>query len=248
MIRNTDEYMMADGSPRYGVRIGTGLADVKTTPEPAVPPTDTGDLAGRATTFTAHQLAVAGALRFTVRNNARAEKAVHDLRDAYPAEYDEAEAAVAARLGSPKAWRRRVTTAALRMVQASERDRGLASLTLNGLYLRIGLGFLPLLVLAGMIVANANFWITVAVYAVVSFGVDPVKANIQRRTLGADNARVSLAAAGVLWEDVVDATFADVLAAKGIAVDPFTSDAARNGWAHLTRTAAAVDVMIAGTE
>lgn len=240
MIRNNDEYMLADGSPRYGIRIGNGLVDDEEEPTAEPAPVSTGDLAERAASFTAHQLSVAGALRFTVRNNTAGEKALRDLRTSRTTEYAEAVAAVTEQLESPKAWRQAAVRTARRAVAESERTRGVARTTMNAMLLRLGLSLLPIVAVALLFAANVGFWQAFLVGFALSLACDPVHAHVRRRTLGPDNARVDLPTVSVLWDDVVDATFINILEAKGIGVNPFDYKAATAGWVHLARTADSV--------
>lgn len=245
MIRNNDEYMMPDGSPRFGVRVGEGLADT-TEPTEATAPVTAGDLAHRAEDFTAHQLSVAGKLRFTARNNAGAEKALRDLRVSHPAEYGEAVAAVNEHLGSPKEWRQDASEASRMAVLESEKERGVVAGTINGMLLRLALAVLPIVAVIGLLAAGIDQWIAFSVSFAVSLAIGPIQGYVKRRTIGADGAEVSAATVGVLWDDVVDATFVNILEAKGIPVDAYTHKAATAGWIHLARTADAVEKLVSG--
>lgn len=246
MIRNNNEYMLADGSPRYGVRIGNGLVDDEEEPTAEPSTASTGDLAGQAASFTAHQLSVAGKLRFTARNNTAGEKALRDLRASRTAEYAEAVAAVTEQLESPKAWRHAAGRAARQAVVESERARGVAPVTFNAMLLRLGLSVLPIAAVVLLLAVNVGFWPAFLVAFALSLAVDPIQAHVRRRTLGPDNAGVSLPVVSVLWDDVVDATFINILEAKGIAINPFDYKAATAGWVHLARTADSVGT-ISGT-
>lgn len=244
MIRNNEEYLMPDGSPRYGIRVGDGLVDATDATEAAAPVT-AGDLAHRAEDFTAHQLSVAGKLRFTARNNAGAEKALRDLRVSHPAEYSEAVAVVTEHLGSPREWRQDATEASRMAVLDSEKERGVVAGTVSGMLLRLALAVLPIVAVIALLAAGVDQLIAFTASFAVSLAIGPIQGYIKRRTLGADGAEVSPATVGVLWDDVVDATFVNILEAKGVAVEASAHKAATAGWVHLARTADAVGKLLA---
>lgn len=240
MIRNNDEYMMADGSPRYGIRTGSS-ADVLEPAESAAAPSAAGTFAQKAAGFTANHLAVAARLRYTARNSAGAQKALEDLRASHPAEYQEAAEAVAAELDSLKDWYRAANYSTRQAVVTSEHVRGVSGLTRRALGARLLLTLVPVIAMLGLLLAGAEFWLAFSAFMAATLVEPMVKDRYARRTLGPDHMRVSAAAAGVLWDDIVDATFISILDGKGTAVGPFARQAALAGWTHLSRTAEAVD-------
>ena len=240
MIRNNDEYMMADGSPRYGIRTG-GLTDVLEPAAPAAAPEAADALAKKAAGYDANDLAVAARFRYAIRNSSGAQKALEDLRDSHPAEYKEAIKVVAAELNSLKDWHRSASYSSRQAVLISERVRGLNGLTRTALFMRLLLHLAPLVVIVGLLAAGAEFWVAFGAFLAAIMAEPLAKERYARRTIGPDHMGVSMAAAGVLWEDIVDATFINILDGKGITVGPFARQAALAGWNHLSRTAEAVD-------
>ncbi|MFF1880161.1 hypothetical protein ACFVVC_01665 [Pseudarthrobacter sp. NPDC058196] len=114
------------------------------------------------------------------------------------------------------------------------------------MFARLGFSAIPLLVFVAATHVEMNFWLTMVIFLAVSFAIQRIQGHVRRRSIGADGADVSIAAASVLWDDVVDATFINILEAKGIAVDPASQRAATAGWVHLARTADSVQQLIAG--
>jgi hypothetical protein len=243
MIRNNDEYMLPDGSPRYGIRTGNGLADVLEPAESAAAPT-AGTFAQKAAGFTANHLAVAARLRYTARNSAGAQKALEDLRASHPAEYKEAIEVVAAELDSLNDWHRTASYATRQAVVTSEHVRGVSGLTRRALIARLLLSLIPFAVIVSLLLAGVEFWIAFSACMLATFVEPLMKDRYAHHTIGPTHMRVSPAAARVFWDDIVDATFISILDGKAISVGPFARQAALAGWNHLSRTAEAVDRII----
>lgn len=239
MIRNNDEYMLPDGSPRYGIRVGNGLVDTQE-PEPVTAPSGEAP-AVRADELNSFHLAVAGDLRFMARGHRDSDEALQQLREAHPTEFKEAEEAVVKVLESPAAWRRRSTAAARQIVVNAERSRGRNQETSKGVILGVALAAFPLVVCVILTVVGVNYWIAAGIYVALHFAVRPFRSRLERQAVAVEGINVTAAAVSLLWDDVVDATFIRVMSLRGLHVDPLARTAGTAGWEHLRSIAADVD-------
>ncbi|GAA4034670.1 hypothetical protein GCM10023063_18530 [Arthrobacter methylotrophus] len=236
MIRNNPEYMLEDGSPRYGIRT-TGLESVVTPARPLATVAQTADAAAQ---LDGAELKLAAQHRYILDRFRQDAAVISSLREAHPEELKLAEAAVETRLGSPKVWIRGARKAYVETtVEDAEKTGTLGSLLVTMLMsLAISIG--SLVIIIGMMVQQTPPLVFLGVNLALWLGLIPIRKKLER-TAGhgtlPDN--VSKDEARVFWDDVVNATFLAVLQNKGIAVDLATAAVLTRGWNH-TRYVASV--------
>lgn len=229
MIRNTPEYMLDDGSPRYGIRTGEPA-------EATVPVSqgvDISRLLQAAAELDGAELKLAAQHRFVLDRFKGDAALIKALRKAFPVETKEAEAAVRGRLGSPDTWMRGARKAYNKAVSdEAERNgtlfgRGAAALA------SLGLSLVIMATLLGLIISRAPALPALMIVLALLAVTKPIQRRL-RRTIdhGSLPARVSSDDGAAFWDDVVNATLLAVLANKGLIVDQATAAAAGRGWQH----------------
>lgn len=236
-MRHNPEYMLADGSPRYGIRTGTAPTHVATVPS-LVRVERTADAAAL---LDAAELKLAVQHRFVLDrvNHADAE-IISGLRAGHPEELKEAEAIVAKRLGSPSVWMRGAKTAYTEaVIDEAQMDGTLVNQLVASLK-SLGLAVVSLVIVVGLVVTEAPYLPSLAIIIGMVLAVLHIQRKLSRtidpRCLPT---RIDREDARSLWEDVVNATLVDLLQSKGIPLDQATMRVALRGWNH-TRYVASV--------
>lgn len=222
------EYLMPDGSPRFGIR--TGPSDAAPGPVAVPAQTNGGQAAAQANLMTAPQLKNAASYRFVLDGFGADEEIIADLRANHPKQLATATALVVGQLGSPRKW-----------IEASQRrftdtvvERGVdPRRTLRALTAYLALSVIPLLAFASAVLLELPDWATLAVAVFATLGLKPAMRKVLRNARGAIIGKVGPEDRRMLWDDVVNATLLEVLADKGIAVDPVTAHAARRRFKHI---------------
>lgn len=231
MIRNSPEYLLEDGSPRYGIR----TAEYQEAPAAAAvrPDARVEQVAEAAALLDGAELRLAADHRHVLDRITGDAPLIQALREEYPEYLREAEAIVAERLGPPKAWAKDARTAFQKAVGEEAAMNGtLAARTPAMLgYLALQLGILTLIV--GMAVNEVPLAYFLAIFVGLHFALRPTQRKLTRTVMRGLPTRVGPEDARELWDAVVNATLLAVLAGKGITVDPATDRAARRGWNHL---------------
>lgn len=238
MIRNNPEYMLADGSPRYGIRT-TGLAQMSVATAPSL--IRVGQTADAAALLDAAELKLAVQHRFVLdRYNHADAGIITGLRADYPAELKEAEAIVAKRLGSPAVWMRGAKTAYTEsVIDEAQRDGTLMKQLVASL-MSIGLTMAMLVIVIGLAVTKAPPVISLVIVVGLFLGTRPIQRKLGRTVdPGSLPTRIDREDARALWDDVVNATLVAVLKSRDIPLDQGTIKAALRGWNH-TRYVATV--------
>jgi hypothetical protein len=229
MIRNNPEYMLEDGSPRYGIRT-TGLEEAEA---PARPLATVAQTAEAAAQLDGPELKLASQHRYVLDKFSQDAWAISALRQAHPEELKLAEAAVETRLGSPTIWIRGAKKAYVEAtLDEAEKDGTLLSQLGNRLK-SIGLSLGSLVIVIGMMVQQVPPPVFLGVNLALWLGLMPIRKKLGRASehgtlpnnIGKDEARV-------FWDDVVNATFLVVLQNKGIQADQATAAALTRGWNH----------------
>lgn len=234
MIRNNPEYMMEDGSPRYGIRT-TGLVAVSDAP-PAL--ADIGQTADAAAMLDAAELKLASQHRYILDTFSQDAGVISSLREAHPEELKLAEAAVESRLGSPKKWAFGAQRAYIDTTVDEAEKAGTLARQLVTMLLSSGLAAAALILIVGMLVQNVPPLPFLAIVAGLWLLTWPVRRrterDLDRVTLPHD---LSAAEARTFYDDVVNATFLVVLQNKGIPVDIATAASLTRGWKHTSYVA-----------
>jgi hypothetical protein len=236
MIRNTD-YMLEDGSPRYGIRT-TGLEAVaEAQSRPLVTVAQTADAAAQ---LDGAELKIAAQHRYVLDRFKQDAGMISSLRDSHPEELKLAEAAVEARLGSPRTWIFGARKAYIDTTIDDAAKSGTMVSQFAAMMMSLGISIGSLVILIGMMVQSVPplpfLGVTLGLWLILIPVRRKLDRTADRSTLPHD---VSKDEALVFWDDVVNATFLAVLQNKGIAVDLATAAALTRGWNH-TRYVASV--------
>lgn len=229
-MTRTDEYLLPDGSPRFGIR-----TESTATAKPAkVQHHEAGRAAAQAARMTAAQLRNAVDYRFDLDCFQDDEAMIDALRSSDPNELAEAEGLVVDRLGSPKKWfsesRSRFTGIVVGMGVDPHRQ---VSVLLGSL----GLAIFPFLAMVAAMLLNLPDWAVWAVLFLVPLGLKPARRKVYRKARGTFSTTVGPEDRQMIWDDVVNATLLEVLAAKGVAVDQMTVHTAGRRFNHLRHVA-----------
>ncbi|NKX56252.1 hypothetical protein [Arthrobacter mobilis] len=237
------DYLLSDGSPRYGIRTETALPSSA----PAWP--DDARLVPReASRLGLQHLAAAIDSRLTRAWADKEDPLLAALRAGHPAELAAAEDLVNAELGGRTAWLRKAQAnrAAFLAPVAGRRQadgrygtavlqRAVLVLVLTGVAGAVAAAtqgnLLPLLA-AGLAVCGLAYVLGNLVTARLRL---PVPARLQSAWLEE------------IRRDITDATLLSILRSKGVDVDERTARAAVRGWEHLRFVAAKVDEIHAGS-
>lgn len=221
------EYLMPDGAPRFGIR--TEAASVEPVPATKQQP-EPGHAADQAALLTAPQLRSAVDYRFVLDDHADDEQFIAALRDKYPEELAAAQAVVADRLGSPREWfkasRRRFSGTIVGMGVEPVRQ-------LRTLLAYLALTAVPLVVLAAAVLLKLEDWATWTVVIIAVLGLKPAQRKIYRKVRGAISTAIGPEDLQMIWDDVVNATLIEVLAAKDVTTDAMSVHAARRRFNHI---------------
>jgi hypothetical protein len=236
MIRNNPEYMLEDGSPRYGIRT-TGLEPV--VEAPARPLATIAQTADAAAQLDAAELKLAAQHRYILDRFKQDAEVISSLREAHPEELKLAEAAVEARLGSPRKWIFEARKAYIDTTIDDAEKSGTIASQLAAMLMSVGLSVGSLVILVGMMIQNVPPLPFLGVTLVLWLILIPARKKLSRMDPPSLPADVSKDEAQLFWDDVVNATFLSVLQNKGIAVDLATAAALTRGWNH-TRYVASV--------
>lgn len=231
----SNEYQLADGSPRYGHRTASAGA-VQTMP-PAAPL----DVAEGAAKLSLDAMAAAIDRRLRSAWADKADPAVEALRTGNPEELAAARALVRLHLGSQRQWRIKAQDVREKqlagMLGRRKADRRAGEI----LALRLGL-MAALIAPPAFIVATTPDDILKLLLAGIACFVFAVVGGYFLTC----RARVPVMPAirgpwlNELREDVVNATFVAILQNKGTTVDPRTAAAASRGWESIQAAAKAV--------
>ncbi|MCG2624893.1 hypothetical protein LVY72_23670 [Arthrobacter sp. I2-34] len=237
------EYLLADGSPRYGVR-----RDGAEPPVIKARPADPRLIARDAARLGLHHLAAAVDSRLTRSWADQDDPLLATLRARHAAELAEAESLVKAELGGRTAWLRRARAnhgaflaPAVGRRKADGRygaaalQRAVLVLALTGAAGFVAVathGDVLALLIAGLAVCGLA-------YLLGGMVTERLRLPVPARLRG-------------IWlqeirRDITDATLLAILRAKGADVDAPTARAAGRGWAHLQTVAATVDGIHAGS-
>lgn len=231
MIRNSPEYLLEDGSPRYGVRT-TGLetAPAETAVKPEV---RVGQTSEAAALLDGAELKLIADHSYVLDRITGDAPLIRALREEHPDSLKEAETIVASRLVSPKAWVAGARDAHREAVHEEAAMNGsLAAKTPAMLgYLAMQLGFL--VVIIGMAINDVPILYLLAVYVGLRLASRSAQRKLARKAMRGLPARVGPEDAQELWDSVVNTTLLAVLAVKGVTVDAATDRAARRGWNHM---------------
>ena len=233
-----ENYEMADGSPRYGLRTSETSA---MTPVRAAARGSATRIVERAATFDAVQLRTAVDYRYTLERFEADATLIEALRACNPSELKEAENIVKHRLKSPSGWLR----GAIRihdeeLVSSGTTDdinqltryaAGIASLLLT---------VVPLLVWIGAKAAKLDDLTAIALLVVSMVGAMPFQKRLRRKMGGMLPMRLDAIEMKMLWADVVNATLVAVMQENGKNADSATQMAACRGWNHTSYSAARV--------
>lgn len=237
MIRNNSEYMLEDGSPRYGIRT-TGLVAVAEAPALALTRID--QTADAAAMLDGAELKMAVQHRFVLDRFADDAATILSVLEARPDELKVAEEAVAKRFGSPATWMEGAATAYIRTTTEDAGRDGTAGTQLAAMLGSASIYFVGLVLVIGMAVLNVPFLPFMGITAVYWFVAAPFQRRLRRSV-----DRVALPTsvdredAKALYDDVVNATLLTVLQHKDVDVDIAISKSLTRGWNH-TRYVASV--------
>jgi hypothetical protein len=231
-------YQLKDGSPRYGVR--TAHQDSEQL-QPAIQRGNPEAIAREAGQLGLHHLAAAADHRLTRKWADGDDELLVRLREAHPAELQEAEQIVNAKLGNPKRWllkARSNYTRGLAPVIARRQEAGMLS---RAMFLRL---FLIVLLIVPSVLAVS---FSVPLLYLVFIGIASILLALYLGGVVTEWLRLPVQP-GIrsgwlkeLRQDIVDATLLAVLEKKRALVDSQTSAAARRGWKHIRFVAAQVD-------
>ncbi|SEQ03359.1 hypothetical protein [Arthrobacter sp. OV608] len=236
----SNEYQLADGSPRYGhrteptAREQTALAVTASIEEAA----------GGAAKLSLDALAAAMDRRLRSAWADKPDPAVEALRDDNPEELAAARALVRIHLGSQREWRIKAQAVRDTELAGTMARRRAAGSAREIMALRLGLmaalvalptfvvvtspdDILKLLIVGALCIAAA----LAGGHLLTSRARVPVMPNIRGTWLNE------------LREDVVNATLVAILQNKGTLVDPPTAAAARRGWESMQVASGAVDLL-----
>lgn len=220
----SDMYTFPDGGPRYGIRTDKPAVSV---PAPAVPLF--GKAVRQAALIDCVQLDFIG--RFPQAPDNRAD--FRKLRDAHPAELAEAKAHVKSVLGSPARWLRRAEELVdASFYQSVDEGRAVRALVMTLVSMT---AYLAPLAVAFACLAHGEAVLAAAggyfISALVLFPV--VKAS--RRNLARDGLymkRIVRGEMGWIWDDLVRASFAELLHDRCAGVSAELLQEAGSAWKH----------------
>ncbi|MGX1162133.1 hypothetical protein FBY31_3812 [Arthrobacter sp. SLBN-100] len=236
----SNEYQLADGSPRYGHRTAATAGEHTT---PAIT-ASIEEAAGGAAKLSLDALAAAMDRRLRSAWADIPAPAVEALRDDNPEELAAARALVRIHLGSQRQWRIKAQAVRDKQLAGTMARRKAAGRAQEILALRLGLmaaligppafivatnpdDILKLLIVGAVCIATA----LVGGHFLTCRARVPVMPNIRGPWLKE------------LREDVVNATLVAILQNKGTPVDPDAAAAARRGWASIKAASGAADLV-----
>ncbi|NKX55982.1 hypothetical protein [Arthrobacter mobilis] len=228
------EYLLADGSPRYGIRTQDAA------PTPSAPKAA---LSGRAPAEEAarldlHQLAMAASLR-SLRPTADNEaELLAALRTDNPKEHAEALKAAAEHLDSPRRWHRAASGPFWErhvkgMLKTSNGAVRFLPPALGLVAFLLGLPALILVMAFSGTEPSVGLPVTVMY---LFFGSRAVNSLLKKRRFP-ERYRISRYLVEGLHQDVTDATLVHILRRDGREIDPAAERAALRGWNRLKDTA-----------
>lgn len=231
-------YLLADGSPRYGIR---GQTD--TSVPAAASPATFGRAVERAAVLDNVQLDFIG--RFPQASDDAVD--FRKLREAHPADLKEAAGHVKAVLGSPRAWLR---AAEQRGDKKAVEDAGLGeSLRHLGLVVTVlSSALVPVAAAIVFLLQEQAFLTAAGAYFVAGIVLLPVT-RAARREMARDglySKRLTRREMDWIWEDLVWATFIEILTDRGADVTPGQLRAAAAAWEYHTHVAKKVEEMRSG--
>lgn len=237
----SNEFHLADGSPRYGSRDENHTPHQKVT-APQIRPEEPAEQASR---LGLDHLAAAIDRRLTSSWADRENPLVTALRQSHPEEVIAARALVTLHLGSQRQWRLKAQAVRDKHLAATMRRRRADGSATENLFLRLGL-MIALLAPPVFIVATGGqedlLKLTLTGVACIAAAFAgghfitirsrvPVMPNLRRPWLAE------------LREDVVNATLLAILLSKGVTVEPRTVAAAEQGIKSIRDASAAVDAL-----
>ncbi|NMR31972.1 hypothetical protein [Crystallibacter degradans] len=235
MSRQT-EYLLADGSPRYGIRTDDA-------PAPAVSKPVTGKLPAEAAAgLHRQQLAMAAALRTVRFRSEDAEELVAKLRSEHPAEHVEALKAAVDHLGTPRKWARASLYRFTEQVTDSLMDSpaGVSRFLIPAVAAVLFLLGIPALAI-GLPLAGYELSLTLPVLALYFFVGARFVGSMMAKARYPERFKLNRYLAEDLYLDVVDATLVRILQDKGTEIDPVTERMANRGWRDIQAVAAKVE-------
>ncbi|CCQ47216.1 putative uncharacterized protein [Pseudarthrobacter siccitolerans] len=236
----SNEYQLADGSPRYGHRTAPTTGE-QTTPATIAP---IEEAAGGAAKLSLDALAAAMDRRLRSAWADKPDPVVEALRDKNPEELAAARALVRIHLGSQREWRIKAQTVRDKALAGTMTRRRAAGRAQEIMALRF--------VLMAALIALPTFVVVTSpddILKLLMVGAVCIAAAFACGYFLASRARVPVMPnirgpwLNELREDVVNATLVAILQNKGTPVDPSTAAAARRGWESIQAASRAVDAL-----
>lgn len=219
-----DMYTLPNGGPRYGIRTDKPAVAV---PVPAAPLF--GKAVGQAARMDCVQLDFVGRFPHAPDNRSDFRK----LRDDHPAEMDEAKAHVKSVLGSPGRWLRRaeelVDTSFYQSVDEGRAVRALV-MTLASMTAYLA----PLAVAVALLAHGETVLAAAGGYFILALVLVPV-VKASRRNLARDGLymrRIVRGEMSWIWDDLVRASFAELLHDRRTGVSAELLQEAGSAWKH----------------
>ncbi|MHC6591530.1 hypothetical protein [Arthrobacter sp. C152] len=235
----SNEYQLADGSPRYGHRTESPAGEHPAPATAAAP-----DAAEGAVQLSLDALAAAIDRRLTSAWADVPDPAVQSLREHHPEELRAARALVKLHLGSQRQWRLKAQAVRDKRLTGPMARPGASARSRQVLALRWML-IAALIAPPAFVVAtnpdNILKLLTVGVICVVAALAGGHILTLQARVPVMPIIRGPWLKE--LREDIVNATLVAILQNKGVAVDPLTAAAARRGWESIHVAARSVELL-----
>ena len=236
----SNEYQLADGSPRYGHRTGPTAGGQAA---PALT-ASIEEAAGGAAKLGLDALAAAMDRRLRSAWADKQDPAVEALRDANPEELAAAQALVRIHLGSQREWRIKAQAVRDKELAGTMARRRAAGRAQEIMALRFGL-MAALIALPTFVVVTSPDDI-LKLLIVGALGIAAAFAGghfLTSRARVPVMPNIRAAWLNELREDVVNATLVAILQNKGTPVGPSTAAAARRGWESIQAASRAADAL-----
>jgi hypothetical protein len=242
----SNDYHLADGSPRYGSRSAetsaNQTADQSVPAKRIKPGARADDAAEAAARLGLEDMAAAIDRRLSSSWADARDPLVTELRNDHPEELTAARALVKLHLGSQRQWRLKAQAVRDKRLAGTLRRRRASGSAREILALRLVL-MIALIALPSFVVAtdreNLLKLVLVGVGCVAVAMIGGHFITVHARVPVMPNIRGAWLAE--LREDVVNATLVAILQDKGADVEPRTSAAALRGWTSMQATARAMD-------
>jgi hypothetical protein len=238
-VARQSEYLLADGSPRYGIR---------TADAPAVPASAASKpLAGKlpveiAAGLHRQHLAMAAALRTVRLRTDDATERVARLRTDHVVEYALAVAAAEEHLGSPRKWRQAsLENFSEEVTSPVMKSRsGMSRFVILGVAILCFTAGIPVLAIGLPFMGHELLVVLTVLWTYLFLGAKAV-GHLYKKRRYPEKFALNGYLVRDLYEDVVDATLVCLLQDKGVEIDPVTEKMATRGWRDIQAVAAKVD-------